>query len=360
MSKLIILAAGGTGGHIFPAAVTYKKLTQEGYKCILFTDKKFQQYRDMYKEIKIYILPIHVKKGITNKLLFYISILYSYLLSYIYICKTKPFLVIGFGGYTSFPVVLAAQHKSINIVLHEQNSILGKVNRLFVKHAIVIATCLPLVQYVNENINKKSIVTGNPVNAIKSHNFKIKDKFNIVILGGSQGLCSFGSIIANAIVHLPQDIRSKISVFQQCNTKNIKIIQEQYITHDIKHELSTFFVNIKDILSNAHLIISRAGATTIAEVMLNGKPAIYIPYQYSADNHQLHNAKLLESLNAALCIEEKNLNYLFMKDILLDLFNNQTKLHTMAKNAKKYAIKDASDRLYNIIRKIDLEIPVFT
>ncbi|KJV68710.1 UDP-N-acetylglucosamine--N-acetylmuramyl-(pentapeptide) pyrophosphoryl-undecaprenol N-acetylglucosamine transferase [Candidatus Neoehrlichia procyonis] len=360
MSKLIVLVAGGTGGHIFPAIELYKTLVQKGYNCILFTDVKFQLYKDMYKYLEVYILPIYRRKGIINKLFFYILMIYSYVLSYIYMYRVRPFLIVGFGGYTSFPVILAAQHKSINVILHEQNSVLGKVNRFFVKYATVIATCLPLIQYVNEDINKKSIRTGNPVDVITNNDFEIKDRLNILVLGGSQGLCSFGNVVAEAIVHLPKNIRNKVFVVQQCNEKNIEVIRKQYDMHYVKCRLSTFFIDIKNILNNAHLIISRAGATTIAEVMLNGKPAIYIPYKYSADNHQLYNAKFLESLNAALCIEEKDLNYLLMKDTLLDLFNNKIKLYTMARNARQYAISDASERLYNIIRKIDLGIPVFT
>lgn len=327
----IILATGGTGGHIFPAVTLAKALEAHGYSCTLFTDKKIEKNCS----IEECILPLC--KSSNNKLKFFFLLLYSCILALNKIRKLKPKMVIGFGSYASFPTLLAARILAVPIVLHEQNIILGRVNRFFFKNAKLAATSFPSTKYANKN---KSVYTGNFINIKKQNYPSIEGTFNILIIAGSQGANFFDEVVSSVICNLPPELSQKIKVTQQCIKKNISNVENLYKDKEIDCEISEFFNDIENRLANAHLVISRAGATSIAEITLAGRPAIYIPYPYSKDDHQLYNAQYIENSGAAVVIEQSTETKKNLTELLINLLNNSQKLHGMASNTKKVGIKD--------------------
>ncbi|MFV0989813.1 UDP-N-acetylglucosamine--N-acetylmuramyl-(pentapeptide) pyrophosphoryl-undecaprenol N-acetylglucosamine transferase, partial [Wolbachia endosymbiont of Nasonia giraulti] len=264
----IILATGGTGGHIFPAIALAKALKTQGYNCILFTDKKTNKNTD----IESYTLPL--RRPSSNKFKFFLFLIYSSMLALYQVRKLKPKSVIGFGSYASFPTLLAARVLSIPIILHEQNTVLGRVNRFFFKSAKLIATSFPETKYAEGN---KCIFTGNFVD-IKAQSHSSTEKIlNILVIAGSQGANFFDDVVSSVICDLPIKMKKKIRVTQQCTKKNVNKVKSLYKSEKIDCELSEFFDDMENRLANAHLVISRAGATSIAEITLARRSAIYIP-----------------------------------------------------------------------------------
>ncbi|MGN7678309.1 MAG: UDP-N-acetylglucosamine--N-acetylmuramyl-(pentapeptide) pyrophosphoryl-undecaprenol N-acetylglucosamine transferase [Anaplasma sp.] len=348
--KSVALVAGGTGGHITPAIALYEELVARGYQCVLFTDERFSFYEKRFPGINKCTLPMRGRSGGAIGLLrFGAMLLCSCVISYIKLRAMRPDLVIGFGAYPSFPILLAARLLSIDVVLHEQNSVMGLVNRVFAGYARIIAAGLPMRLSDNFRFMHKIVHIGTPISIKKGGGSAKGDKTNLVLLGGSQGLCTFGEVIALAISELPSDLRHRISVTQQCSKGQLKAIERIYTNGGIEHRLALFFPDACDIINDADLIISRAGAATIAEVMAAGKPAVYIPYSRSAHNHQLHNARFIEGLGAGVCIEEGDLDVSVAKDAVMGLLENRERLRKMSENAMQHAISDAGARFCAVI-----------
>ncbi|MCA7010001.1 undecaprenyldiphospho-muramoylpentapeptide beta-N-acetylglucosaminyltransferase [Wolbachia endosymbiont of Tribolium confusum] len=324
----IILATGGTGGHIFPAITLARALKVQGYNCILFTDQK-------NINVESYILPLCKPSG--NKLKFLFLLMYSCALAIYRIRKLKPRLIIGFGSYASFPTLLAAKILSIPIILHEQNIVLGRVNRFFFKSAKLIATSFPETKYAESS---KCIFTGNFVDIEAQGYSSAETVLNVLIIAGSQGANFFDDVVSSVICDLPVEVKERIRVTQQCTKKNINKVKSLYKSEEIDCELSEFFDDMENKLANAHLVISRAGATSIAEITLAERPAVYIPYPHSKDNHQFYNAKHIEDSGATVMVEQNSNAKKNLGELLVDLLQNCQKLRDMANNTKKTRIRN--------------------
>lgn len=342
----IILATGGTGGHIFPAITLAKALKADGYSCTLFIDKKVEENSG----IKQYVLPLCKSSG--NKFKFFFLLLYSCVLALHKIRRLKPKMVIGFGSYASFPTLIAARILAIPIILHEQNIILGRVNRFFFKSAKLVATSFPSTKYANES---KCIFTGNFINMKKQNYPSIRETLNILIIAGSQGASFFDDVVSSVICNLPTELSHRIKVIQQCIKKNITNIENSYKSKKVECEISEFFNDMENRLANAHLVISRAGATSIAEITLAERPAIYIPYPHSKDDHQLYNAQYIENSGAAIVVKQNSEAKENLTKLLIDLLNNSDKLHDMTSNTKNTGIKDGVTEFIEKIRSVNNE-----
>lgn len=334
----VILATGGTGGHIFPAITLARALKMQGYNCILFTDRKTERSA----HVESYILPLS-KPGNSK---FFLLLAYSCVLALYHIRRLKPKLVIGFGSYASFPTLLAAKILSMPIILHEQNIILGRVNRFFFKSAKLIAMSFPETKYAKGN---KCVFTGNFVDIRARSHFDTEKILNILVIAGSQGANFFDDVVSDVICNLPIKMKKKIKVTQQCTKKNIDMVKDLYKKEGINCELSEFFDDIESRLANAHLVISRAGATSISEITLAKCPAVYIPYPYSKDNHQFYNAKYIEDSGAAIVIEQNGKARKNLQELLIDLLNNPHKLYDIASNTERTRIKDGIAEFIKVI-----------
>jgi UDP-N-acetylglucosamine--N-acetylmuramyl-(pentapeptide) pyrophosphoryl-undecaprenol N-acetylglucosamine transferase len=351
----VILATGGTAGHIFPAIATAEELVELGIEPVFIVDKRYYnyQYEQQYKAHVIY--SGHLQSTIIGKMKSTINIAYGIIQAISYLLHHRPFLVVGFGGYPSLPTLVAAKILGIPIILHEQNSILGKVQKLFARHAKCIAISFKDTKGIARNLSHKIIYTGNPVrkSIIKTLNseYKLGHNFNLVIIGGSQGAAIFADIITDAISKLPVELRSKINITQQCRKEQLDSLKARYSSIDNlgSVRIVDFILDIAQTLSEAHLVICRSGATTLAELKVAKRPALFIPLPSAADNHQLYNAQLFVADYGGWLIEQQDFTTNNMTKFLTSLISNPQLLYDCYNNIRAKSTEHRNVSLAQLI-----------
>ena len=220
--------------------------------------------------------------------------------------KIRPDVVVGFGGYPSFPTIYAASRLGIATIIHEQNSVLGRANRLLLKRATAIATTFVDTRFVTEAYAPRTVLTGTPVrasiralNSVPYPELSQDGNIHILVTGGSQGASIFSQIVPAAIATLPGTLRSRIRVDQQCRKEDVETTRAAYAQMNASADISSFFTDIPARLASAHLVIARAGASTIAELTTAGRPSILVPLPAAMDNHQYYNANAIEEAGGA-------------------------------------------------------------
>jgi UDP-N-acetylglucosamine--N-acetylmuramyl-(pentapeptide) pyrophosphoryl-undecaprenol N-acetylglucosamine transferase len=350
-NNFIIIATGGTGGHIFPAEAVKKALTQKGYKVLMLVDEKYKNFIQIGQNI-IELPSSPITGGIFNKIVKIYKIILSICLSIKILYKYKPKLILGFGGYPSFPPCIAAYLLKIPYILHEQNAILGKTNEFMLKKALFLATSFKDTEKIPLNLNHKIKYTGNPIrDEFKNITISNNDlnKLKILVIGGSQGASVFAKIIPEAIKTLPDDLKNKVSIIQQSRKEEIEAIKKQYVEVGIKHEVSHFFNNINTKLSESNLVIARAGAGTIAEIQEIGIFAILVPLPNSARNHQYINAlKYTKEKSAIIMEQNKDFTAENLREKITFLLNNSNNIIVKRKPPSK-----ATENIVRLITSLD-------
>ncbi len=350
--KVLMLVAGGTAGHIYPSLSLINKM--KNFKFIIITDQRGRVYYENFFENKTLNFKIftHNVKSPSNKKLIYkiislFQILISLLKSLLIIVSQKPNLAIGFGGYPSVAPILAAKICTIPSIIHEQNAIVGRGNKLLSKISNILA--LSFLETKNIENVKNTIFTGNPVrqefeeigdNCL----YLISDKpFTILIYGGSLGASFFSKQVTSIICSLPENIRKEIKIIQQVRIEDLDKVKNNYRVHKIEAEVSTFFYNISRKFEIAQLIITRSGGSSVAEIMASCKPAIFIPLPNSFDNHQYENAKFFKDNNCGWVIDQNSNDKNDFEKLLKNILKNKKQL---IKKSKKIA--DLSNKLLNL------------
>ncbi|MCP4924039.1 MAG: UDP-N-acetylglucosamine--N-acetylmuramyl-(pentapeptide) pyrophosphoryl-undecaprenol N-acetylglucosamine transferase [bacterium] len=361
-NKRILLTAGGTGGHLFPALAVAKILKDRGYDVSFSSDPRGKRMLRDHGSEKLgptvaYSCKTPAQKTILKKVYVWILLLGACFLETIRFFGKRPAVVLGFGGYATFPSLVAAWVWRCPIVLHEQNTYLGRVQRLFARHAKAVATSMPLVHACVT----PQIQTGLPVRdavraaANKSPKYQppsSTDHFNLLVLGGSQGAKSFSTLLPKAIGQLPQALKARLRIRQQCCAGQEGDLLEAYRNLGINHvEVATFFKDIAEQYTFSHLVLARAGASTLAEMMLFGRPGILIPYPYAADNHQWHNAQFLTQKEAGWMVEEKELDKGEFSEVLESLILNPEALMTKSVQVFSLATKQADWAVADLVEK---------
>lgn len=353
----VMISAGGTGGHVSPAAALAKDLTARGHRVELITDPRGMRYIKMFDGI-----PVHEVKsgtsgaGITGKVKGAINLASGIISALSLVKKKKPDAVVGFGGYPSVPGVLAAQMKGIPTILHEQNAIIGKANMFLAPKARAIALSLPLIKDLEHTDSRNIILTGNPVRqdilslAGESYAPVKKDEdLNILIMGGSLGATVLSKVIPSALSSLAQGYKARLNVVQQCRESDIEDVRAVYENAGIKAHLTTFIDDVVGEYKKAHLFIGRSGASTVAEVAVAGLPAIYVPLNVHKDQQQKHNANVIADQGGAWIMTEDG----FTPDALLarieTMFQTPDILEKAAENAKKCGKADATKKLTDLV-----------
>ncbi len=359
-NKLIILTAGGTGGHVYPAEALAQELAERGYRLMLVTDKRGQNnYHGKLGEIenRAVLSGAFVGKGKLFKIKSLIKVSIGIFQSMWIIIRNRPSCIVGFGGYASFPCSVAAILLGKKLILHEQNSVMSRTNRLLSKYATVIATSFAKTKYAPSGTRTSR--TGMPVRANISNLFKQSynpstgtDIFNLLVFGGSQGAKVFGDVIPEAIKMLDTATQKRLHITQQCRADDIDNIQKAYSTTVCKCNISNFFNNMSELYSTGHLIISRAGASSVSEIAAAGIPSILIPLPTAADDHQTSNATEFKDNQGGLVIAQKEFTAQHLCSILLHLINAPDELLKMSENTKKFAITDADKRLADLVEKV--------
>jgi len=352
ISKTIVLAAGGTGGHLYPAEALAQELLNRGHKVIIITDKRGTAFKRLGDKVQILcVRAATFKPGLISKIKAVRDIVFGIVQAAVCLGKIKPSLIIGFGGYPSYPTIFAGQRMGFPTLLHEQNAILGKANLHLADKAKVIATGLPDTHGIKPANQAKVTVTGNPVRAAIC---AARDKpypsptgiFEIFITGGSQAAKIFGEIIPAATAKLPDDIRKRLHVVHQSREDDIAATTERYRAAGVNAEIKSFFDDMPERLSACHLFIGRSGASTIAEIAVVGRPAIFVPL-WHADRQQFLNAELLAQKNAAWVMVQET----FTPQALERLIRNPSVLETAAAAAKSCGQPEAVKKLADLVEK---------
>jgi len=307
-----VLAAGGTGGHMLPAHALAAELRSRGHGVLLVTDERGKRYPGLFDNVPVEVLqagritknPIAMLKGVA-------SILAGRRAARALYRRGRPDAVIGFGGYPAFPALLAAGSMNIPTVLHEQNAVLGRVNRLLAGGAKAIATAYERIDRLKPAHKTKCVLVGNPVREavvrLGEQPFPTFDEFSplkILITGGSQGATILGRVVPRGFAALEPSLRHRLQIVQQCRPDDIEQVREAYRQLGIAAELTTYIEDMPAKLGDAHLVIGRAGASTIAELTTAGRPAILIPLAIATDDHQTANAREMARAGGARMIPQ--------------------------------------------------------
>jgi len=359
-NKNIILTAGGTGGHIYPAEALAVELQKRGYNVTFYTDSRgLGNYNGILSELpsKTILSGSVVGKSTFTKIISLFKVLLGCIQAFILLLFNRPRAVVGFGGYASFPTALAAVVLRIPLVIHEQNSVMSRTNRILARFATRTAQSFRNVK--NTPAQAKEFLSGMPVRdsivKLYSNQYQMWDKqrpFTIIILGGSQGAKIFSEIIPQAITLLSTSLQEKLVIYQQCRKDDEENIRNAYKKLFCRTTISSFFANMPELYAQADLMISRSGASSVYEIAAAGIPSILVPLPTAADNHQYYNAKELNDCGGAILIEQKDFTSQSLNTIITDLLKTPTKLRKLASHAKECSIVDAQKRLADEIEKL--------
>ena len=307
-----VLAAGGTGGHLTPAFALAHELERRGHHVALITDRRGAEIPGKPEFLPAHVLPagrfgknpLSWPKGLA-------AVLEGRRMALRLFESFEPSAVVGFGGYPALPALLAAKSAGIASVVHEQNAVLGRVNRLLAGRVNAIATAYPDVDRLKPKYLEKVHLVGNPVRpevlALRDEPFPAftdEGLLRVLVTGGSQGARVLSEIVPDGLAMLQPALRSRLQVTQQCRAEDLDAVRARYASHNIPAELGTYFEDMSARLADAHLFIGRAGASTIAELTDVGRPAILVPLPIATDDHQAANAREMVNAGGARSIRQ--------------------------------------------------------
>ncbi len=313
-SRHFVLAAGGTGGHLIPAFALASELQARGHHVALITDARGANIPGKPDGLTAHVLPagrfgknpLQWPTGIG-------AVLEGRQMALRLFETFEPSAVVGFGGYPALPALLGALAADIPCVIHEQNAVLGRVNRLLAGKVDAIATSYPAVERLKSKYSAKVHLIGNPVReevlALRDQDFPAltaDSLLRVLVTGGSQGARVLSEVVPDGLAMLPPPFRRRLQVTQQCRPEDLDSVRERYAEHDIPAELGTYFEDMHERLADAHLFIGRAGASTIAELTAVGRPAILIPLPIATDDHQAANTREMAKAGGARMIRQDN------------------------------------------------------
>lgn len=347
----IILAAGGTGGHVFPAVAVAEALTARGHKVVVATDKRGARFEGDIETVRI--AAGGLGGSMFAKLRDAVAIGIGAIQAGKLILGRRAHVVIGFGGYPSLPTMLAAILLRRPTLIHEQNAVLGRVNRLIASRVGRIATAVPTVKgapagavsFVGNPVRQTVADVGQSGYAAPAPAGRI----NLLVFGGSQGARVLSDVVPAAIAQLPEDLRARLDIAQQCRPEDIDRVGDAYRSANLGADLQTFFGDMPARLAAAHLVVARSGASTVAELAAAGRPALLIPFAGAMDDHQTANAEALVAAGAAVRIAEADATPETVASALLSLLTDSGRLHDAAAAARAIARPDAAESLADLI-----------
>ena len=353
-----MLAAGGTGGHLFPAFALAEELGRRGIAVDLITDMRGDRYGTGFPARKIHQVPSATLGGrdplSAAKTAFTLARGVKAAIGVM--ATVKPSVVVGFGGYPTFPPLIAARMKGVPTMLHEQNAVLGRANRMLGKRVSAIATSFEKTKLLDGPMQAKARYTGNPVRDIVRKAavtpypaVTITSEFRLLVFGGSQGARFFSEAMPPAIALLPAEVRARLVVTQQCRPEDIDAARAAYAQSGVRAELQPFFMNLPEIMAASHLVIGRAGASSVAELTVIGWPAILVPLPHAVDNDQLNNAIRLAEAGAAVCLEQKDATPERLSKDIFNCIADPGALADAAAAARSLGRPDAVERLADLV-----------
>jgi UDP-N-acetylglucosamine--N-acetylmuramyl-(pentapeptide) pyrophosphoryl-undecaprenol N-acetylglucosamine transferase len=354
LSRPVVLATGGTGGHVFPAEALAGELEARGVPFALVTDSRGRQWQGALAHRPIhYIHSASPSGSIGRRVAALLSLGVGLFDAWRALGRIGPAAVVGFGGYASVPTMIAARLRRTPAMVHEQNAVLGKANRLVLGGVAKVATSFAQTRFVGHDRGR---LVGNPVRdavrALRTSTYRAPGPDRVVdllVFGGSQGAGSFSQVIPEAILSLPQPMRARLRIVQQCRPEDLQTVRSAYLRGNIVAELAPFFADLPQRLAGAHLVIGRSGASTVAELATIGRPSILIPYPYAADDHQTANARAFEATGACIVIPHAEFTAPTLAARLSALLEAPDRLSAMASAAHAAGRPDAAARLADLV-----------
>ncbi|MFI4976279.1 MAG: undecaprenyldiphospho-muramoylpentapeptide beta-N-acetylglucosaminyltransferase [Caulobacterales bacterium] len=355
-NKVAVIAAGGTGGHLFPAQALAEALVARGWRIVLATDDRVQSLSDQFPaERRIALSTATYRPGDPFGMVRAgVAILRGVMQARAALSEIKPAIVVGFGGYPSLPALLAAISQGRRTMIHEQNSVMGRANRLLAGRVSMVACAFPTLLKAAKSVRNSAVVVGNPVRpeirALADLPYTPPtDEFHLLVTGGSQGARLLSELIPAAVRKLPEAMRLRLKVQQQTRAESMDNARKVYADALVQAEIAPFFRDMASRLGAAHLVIGRAGASTVCEIATAGRPSILVPLKIALDDDQGQNARLLAEAGAAEVCREDGLNVQVMAAALRKLIANPKRLAKMAASARAVAKPDAADRLADLV-----------
>ncbi len=313
-SRHYVLAAGGTGGHLIPAFALAIELERRGHHVALITDARGAEIPGKPESLTAHVLPAGRLAGLNplGWIKGLLAIREGRAMALRMFDSFEPSAVVGFGGYPALPALMAANAAGIPSIIHEQNAVLGRVNRFLAGRVNAIATAYRKVERLRPQYNDKVHLVGNPVRAevlaLRERPYPpLSDEglLRILVTGGSQGARVLSEVVPDGLAMLQTALRCRLQVTQQCRPEDIDAVRARYAGHDIPAELATYFENMAERLADTHLFIGRAGASTIAELTAVGRPAILVPLPIATDDHQAANVRDMVAAGGARAIRQE-------------------------------------------------------
>jgi UDP-N-acetylglucosamine--N-acetylmuramyl-(pentapeptide) pyrophosphoryl-undecaprenol N-acetylglucosamine transferase len=348
-NKLVLLCAGGTGGHLFPAEALAHELARRGWESHLVTDSRAANFAGRFPGKGVHVVESATMAGRSPRAVAasLVRLVSGYRRSRMLLRELRPALVAGFGGYPTVPPVLAAQFAGLPTLIHEANAILGRANRLLARRATGVAMGFP-----GPETRADAVVTGNPVRpailAAAEDPYPERDKrekFNLLVFGGSQGARFFAEIVPKAIGLLSQSDIGRLNIVHQVRAEDLAEVENFYRARKITALTAPFFEDMAAHLAAAHLVVCRAGASTVSELAVVGRPAILVPYPHALDHDQAMNAAAMAGAGGAELVAQEVMTADKLARFLKTAIDDPKKLALMAANAKKSAKADAAVRL---------------
>jgi UDP-N-acetylglucosamine--N-acetylmuramyl-(pentapeptide) pyrophosphoryl-undecaprenol N-acetylglucosamine transferase len=352
----VLVAAGGTGGHLFPAEALAAALTRRGIAVHLATDRRAARYGGAFAEDAIHVVasatlrgrnPVAVAKTLT-------ALGLGVYQANGLIGRLRPAAVIGFGGYPTIPPVLAAAWRGVPSLIHDANAVIGRANRFLAPRVAAIATTFPDLFGAAPALAAKATLTGNPVRpavaAAAATPYPAADEsLRLLVFGGSQGARILADIVPPAIALLPSELRARLSVVQQARDEDVARVRAAYSEASVAAEVAPFFADLPARMATSHLVVSRSGASTVAELAAIGRPAILVPLPHALDQDQFANAGVLERAGGAIRIVQDTLTPRRLAGEIAGLAAAPQRLGSMAAAARSVGRLDAADRLADLV-----------
>ena len=346
----IILVGGGTGGHCIPMVALYKKFLKLKIDCLIITDKRGSFFFKDLKQTDVIVIKTPTKFTSKFEQLINFPIICLQILFVLF--KNKSSHLLGFGGYLTLPVLLSAKSIKRKISIHEANAVMGKANRVLSKYASSIFLTFSETKMVNTKFNLKIHKVGLPLRE-EFENFKIKenDKYIISIIGGSQGSYSFSNEVPEAIIKLSNYTGRNLFVYHQCRKEDISKIKDKYHNYGILSEVSNYFNDMPQKMSESDVIISRSGSSTVNEIIYTNKPSILIPFPFAIDDHQFYNASFLEKKLCAKIIKDSEISSDLILNDLLGFYKNPDKVRFISQKLSDLTYKNTTNDILRLIQK---------
>jgi UDP-N-acetylglucosamine--N-acetylmuramyl-(pentapeptide) pyrophosphoryl-undecaprenol N-acetylglucosamine transferase len=355
-ARPIVLAAGGTGGHMFPAEALAAELMRRGFPVALVTDRRGQAFGDRLPGVALYrIRAGRMGGGLVGKVTALGEIALGTIEAGRLLRALAPAAVVGFGGYPSVPTMLAATRQGLPTLIHEQNALLGRANRLLASRVRAIATSFANVGGLRAGGNARIVETGNPVRgaiaALRGTAYAMPGdgRIELLVIGGSQGARILSATVPEALAMLDPALRARLFVMQQARPEDLAEVERAHRANGIAAEVAPFFEDVPARLARAQLVISRSGASTIAELTTMGRPAILVPYRFAADDHQSANARALAEAGAAWVMPETGFTPAQLAEQIALLLATPQSLASAAAAAHRLGRPDAARRLADLV-----------